>query len=213
MSWASSLSVKQSTAHRSGQQAARAVRPSHLRLLCVCQASPPKPPPTIAPEYQQQLDANPALWSSPTLLSYYPELVFSHYAPIGAAAGVSEFGCLHRKATARLARDAVDEWLRVWKLEAEDRTEGRKAGKVEQEALQALCRVLAFTVTERKVDREAVNLYVTKRLRQDMKADEDGRISKSAFINGWKACHARVFGLTEKDATEPVDNPLACAVM
>ena len=175
------------------------------RLTPLAPLFPPNHPP-LPPEYLRQLEEAPTLWSSPILIGYYPEVVFSHYAAMGGG----EAGLIGRKGITRLSKDSVDEWVKGWKAQ---RVEGGEGKRGKAAGLSALSKVLGMEKSK-EVTREEVVEWVMKRVRQEMKADGEGRVSRENFIGEWKACHGRVFGVVEvKEAVDDMGNPLNCAVM
>ena len=204
-------------------------------------AAPASSAPTSAPsslhflsaEHQKQLDAYPSLWSSPTLLTAYPEAVFQHYAVISHLPPMhSELVFISKKGVAKLGRDSVDEWMRVWRnrltAEQTNATDGaagssgskakekkRAKGKLDTDGLLVLSRLLQMGKTGRKdVFRDDIDQWVVRRVRQELQADSDGRISKASFVNGWKQCHTGIFNTGSDVQSKPSDeNPLACTIM
>ena len=123
-----------------------------------------------------------------------------------------------------MGKDAVEEWVRMWKGRKEEvggggggggEGEGEGGGRRRKgEGLGVLCRLLGMDRKGKDVTREEVVEWVVRRMRQEMKADGEGRVVKGTLMAEWKGCHARMFGVAGEE--RPVDeqgNPLQCAVM
>ena len=185
----------------------------------------------LSAEHQQQLDTYPSLWSSPTLLAAYPEAVFNHYAVIGHTVPLnSDLMFVSKKGVARLGRDSVDEWMRVWRNRLNNDTASSSAadggasrakekkrakGKQDTDGLLVLSRLLQMGKTSKKdVFRDEIDQWVVRRIRQEMQADSEGRVSKGNFVNGWRQCHKSIFNTGSDEQDKPTDgNPMACVVM
>ena len=186
----------------------------------------------LSPDHQKQLDTYPSLWSSPTLLAAYPEAVFNHYAVISHLPPMhSELMFVSKKGLARLGKDSVDEWMRVWRdrltsagsaaaaggSEAGSNAKEKKRakGKMDTDGLLVLSKLLQMGKTSKKdVFRDDIDQWVVRRIRQELQADSEGRVSKASFINGWKACHKGIFNTATDEQGKPSDeNPLACTIM
>ena len=186
----------------------------------------------LAPEHQKQVDTHPSLWSSPTLLAAYPDAVFNHYAALGHLPHMHDDPMfISRKGVARLGKDSVDEWMRVWRnrlngdgAAAGSGTEGsgsrakekKKAkGKMETDGLLVLSRLLQMGKTSKKdVFRDDIDQWVVRRIRQELQADSEGRLSRGSFVNGWKQCHKGIFNTGSEEQSKPSDaNPMACSIM
>ena len=145
-------------------------------------------------------------------MSYYPDVVFCHYAAMGGGQGV-DGGYVGRKGITRLSKDSVDEWVRAWKAKGETGAKRTKGA-----GLTALSGMLGMERRGKELSREEVVEWVMSRVRQEMKADGEGRVSRENFIGQWKAGHGRIFGVAENKVehvggVDDMGNPLNCSVM
>ena len=187
----------------------------------------------LSPDHQKQLDTCPSLWSSPTLLNAYPEAVFNHYAVISHIPPMhTDLMFISKKGVTRLGKDSVDEWMRVWRNRLTNDATGaaagsegantskakekkRAKGKMDTDGLLVLSRLLQMGKTSKKdVFKDDIDQWVVRRIRQELQADSEGRISKATFINCWKQCHKGIFNTGSDEQSKPSDeNPMTCSIM
>ena len=145
----------------------------------------------------------------------------------------TELMFISKKGVSRLGRDSVDEWMRVWRNRLNTTTtesggdsggkgsskaekgQKRAKGKLDTDGLFVLSRLLQMNWKSKKdVFRDDLDQWVVRRIRQELQADSEGRVSKANFINGWKSCHKGIFNTGSDEQGKPTDeNPMACVVM